>query len=283
MSILNRLNRIIRSNVTDIRTGGQSGSIDRAVGEMETSLKEARRQRARLRQQEKKLIAAIRRSRDKADEWEERAMMALKRNAEDLARDALIARNDALDEAARLREELEEQRRYMQDIESALEALEMKLEGTRSKLRASSPSRSSRRISDESEWDAEFRRRVQGRSGDSGGSGASSGPSSERRRQAGIRSRSYESEESFDTDKIFSEMDRMGSKIDEYTAEVEAMRELSDENLRDPGRTRLEERFRDLEGRSQTRELKDRAEREDRGDYDRDRDNLADLKKKFED
>lgn len=255
MSILNRLNRIIRSNVSDLRNAGQSSSLDSALGEMESSLKEAQRQKAKLRQQEKKLVAAIHQQRDKADQWEERAMMALKQDEEDLARDALAVRNDALERASELREELEEHRMYLQDIESALEALEMKLEGTRGRMQASGPSQRPQRVRNESAWDAEFRRRVGDRGGDARPerSGSGSGSSS-----------------TFEDSRLFDEMDRMGAKVDAYEAEVEAMRELSDENLRDPDRRRLEERFRNLEGRDR-----------DRGDSGND--DLADLKKKFED
>ncbi len=265
MSILNRLNRIIRSNVSDLRNAGQSSSLDQALGEMESSLKDARRQKAKLRQDEKRLVAAIRQQRDKADQWEERAMMALKQGEEDLARDALAVRNEALDKAAALREDLEEHRMYLQDIESALEALEMKLEGTRGRLRASGPSsRRPQRIRDESDWDAEFRRRV----GVKGGATRTTAPRdsdvSERERRDYTRD-----------DRLFDEMNRMGSKIDAFEAEVEAMRELSDDNLRDPGRRRLEERFRRLENRDGD----ERGEKR-RGDSG---DDLADLKKKFED
>jgi phage shock protein A len=273
MSILNRLNRIIRSNVSDLRNAGQSGSVDQALGEMETSLKDARRQKAVLRQQEKKLVGAIRQSRDKADQWEERAMMALQKGEEDLAKDALIVRNEALEKASELREELEEHRMYLQDIESALEALEMKLEGTRGRLRGSQAPVKRRR--DESDWDAEFRRRV----GDSSSGEASRSSTSGRRTTGSSSSRpsssrpstsSYSSRRStFEDDRLFDEMDRMGSKIDAFEAEIEAQRELSGDDFADPGRRKLEERFRNLETR----------EREDRDD---DTDDLSDLKKKFE-
>jgi phage shock protein A len=257
MSIMNRLNRIIRSNVSDLRGESRSESIDQVLGEMETSLRDARRQAVILRRQEKKLVAAIREQRDKADQWEDRAMMALKQGEEDLARDALKVRNEALERASSLREELDDQRVYAQDIDSAIQALEMKLEGTRGKFGSLGSSRragraSSRTRSDEGAWDAEFRRRVEGND--------APGAADEDRGGAG-----------FHDERLFREVDRMGSKINEFEAEVEAMRELSDENLRDPGRSRLDERFRELERRR-------RSERDDSG-----HDDLADLKKKFED
>lgn len=287
MSILNRLNRIIRSNVSDLRSGGRSESLDQALGEMESSLKDARRQKVQLHRQEKKLVAAIRQQRDKADQWEERAMMALKRGEEDLAREALLVRNEAMDEAAKLREELEEHRMYLQDIDSALEALELKLEGTRGRLRSSSaPSRRPRSMRNESDWDAEFRRRVEGQGGQRQGDQRQGDQrqGGEDRRGEGISSstrRRFEADEyssrrgPLDDDRLFDEVDRMGSKIDAFEAEVEAMRELSDDNLRDPGRRRLEERFRRLEDRDRG---DDTARRSGGGS-----DDLADLKKKFED
>ena len=266
MSFLDRLNRIVRSNISDLRGDSRPQSLDRVLGEMESSLRDARREKAQLRKAEKKLVARIRQARDKADQWEERAMMALKKGEEDLAKDALVVRNEALDEAAGLREELEEHRMYLQDIDSALEALEMKLEGTRSRLRASAPSSSGRprNLRHESDWDREFRRRVQGRGEEA------SGPTPSGRR----RSAAAGDEGDFGAGRILDEMDRMGSKIDAYEAEVEAMRELSDENLSDPERARLERRFRDLEGRRG-------GERREGKDVDSGRDNLADLKEKF--
>lgn len=280
MSILNRLNRIIRSNVSDLRQAGQSSSLEGALGEMESSLKDARRQKAKLRQDEKRLVAAIRQQRDKADGWEDRAMMALKQGEEDLARDALAVRNEALDKAAGLREKLEEHRMYLQDIESALEALEMKLEGTRGKLRASgSSSGRSRRIREESDWDAEFRRRVGDKRGGEESSRRANSSSSSASSEPGYTEGSYTED-----DRLFNEMDRMGAKIDAFEAEVEAMRELSDDNLRDPGRRRLEERFRNLEDRERGgRGDRDQRNRDQRNRDQGPSDDLADLKKKFED
>ena len=107
-----------------------------------------------MRREDKQLAEAVRRARDKADQWEERAVMALKSDEEDLARDALVVRNEALEEAERLREDLEEHRMYLRDVESALEALEMKLEGARGR----SSGRRRERVRDAGSWDSEFRR-----------------------------------------------------------------------------------------------------------------------------
>lgn len=262
MSIMNRLNRIIRSNVSDLRGDSGPDSINKLIAEMESSLRDAKRQAVILRRQEKKILNEIRAHRDSAEQWEERAMMALKRQQEDLARDALQVRNEALDQAADLREELDAQRVHADDINSAIQALEMKMAGARGRARNTGNARRSGRMSgrarsSESAWDAEFRRRVEGQ-GDAAP-----------RSYADPRGFADEDDASdFQDDRLFREVDRMGSKIDEFEAGVEAMRELSDENLRDPGRSKLDARFRELERRRQ----------KDAG-----RDDLAALKKKFED
>ncbi|AWV89852.1 PspA/IM30 family protein [Bradymonas sediminis] len=256
MSIMNRLNRIIRSNVSDLRGDTGPDSIDKLLSEMESSLRDAKRQAMILRRQEKKLLAEIRAHRESAEQWEDRAMMALKRQQEDLARDALAVRNEALEQAAELREELEAQRVHAEDINRAIQALEMKMAGARGKARNAGNARAGGRVtqrprSSESAWDAEFRRRVEGQ-----GAAAPSSYSAD------------DDASDFQDERLFREVDRMGSKIDAFEAGVEAMRELSDEELFDPGRSKLDARFRELERRRQR---------------DTDRDDLAALKKKFED
>lgn len=269
MSILDRLNLLVRSN---INSGlGRQGSTQgrKALAEFESSLRDARREKARLRRDEAQLVANIRSARDKADQWEDRAMLALRNGDEDLAREALHVKNQTMRQAADYREELAEYRAQIQDLERALEALEHKLEGTKSRLQAQQQkdkdaSKPSRRLSgdvDESQWEAEFRRRAAARKGSD-------------------QPLDPEVNPTFDTSREFSEMDRMASKIDGMEAEIEAMRELDD--VGGDGRAaKLESIFRTLENRRQLDEAKksSRPADDDKPPVD---DDLADLKKKFE-
>ncbi len=274
MSILDRLNLLIRSNINDTLGRQGSGSARRALSEMEGSLRQARRRQAELRRGEKQLIAQVREARDKADQWEDRAMMALRDGDEELAREALVVKNRAMRDARQLRDQLDDHRAHMQDIERALEALEHKLEGTRSRMRAISREKKdtsgdrSPRLGDDrkgARWDRKLEQR-----GRSTSRSAASDP---------------ELSESFDTSREFSEMNRMASKIDGMEAEIEAMRELDDISGGDSRRAELERIFRSMEQRGRP----SRDDRKRRGSRDRDRsdeppidDDLADLKKKFE-
>lgn len=262
MSILNRLNLLIRSNLNDALSSRNDTSLRSAFREMESSLRDARRQQVELRAGEKRLIAQIRGVREQADQWEDRAVLALRHGDEELAREALIVKNRTLREADRLRDQLEEHRAYMRDISSALEALEMKLESTRGRMQAISQDRQSARQSGatqrpatfrtESDWDAELRRRTQA------GEGV--------RQPATHREPPTEYDRSFDVDPELREFDRMSSKIDSMEAEIDAIRELGmgGDDLIDPRKGELEGIFRKMENKRQTN------------------DDLADLKKKFE-
>lgn len=255
MSLLDRLNLLVRSELSDLRKRDTS----RGFSDMQSSLRDAKRQQIELRRSEKKLIEQIRAAREKADQWEDRAVLALKSGDEDLAREALIVKNRALDEADRLRDELEDQRAYLKDISSALEALEMKLSGAKNRIESERNSSRSGSYREESSWDAEMKRRLNKRDdGNDGNEGLESIGGSSTRPTGDIEG------EEFGTGRHFQEFDRMSSKINAMEADIDAMRELSGDDWIDPRRRELEDIFSKME----------KTKRTD--------DDLSDLKKKFE-
>ncbi|RAL23637.1 hypothetical protein DL240_05615 [Lujinxingia litoralis] len=270
MSILDRLNLLIRSNLNE-SSRGERGGTRRGFQDVESSLRDARRQQAELRRGEKQLIEQIRAEREKVDQWEDRAMLALRNGDEDLAREALVVKNQAMTQARRLRDQLDDHRAYMQDIARALEALEHKLEGTRGKMQAASSRQNAGRSTprNESDWDAELRRRMEARE---------RGQAPEESPQAPAGGSPEVDDETFDTTRSMREFDRMSSKIDSMEAEIEAMRELSDIGG-DPRRAELDSIFSRLEARKpRSKAPSPREERSPRSDHD----DLADLKRKFQ-
>lgn len=256
MSILDRLNRLVRSNISDAadRTGE---TLRSALDDMESSLREARRQQAEMRRTERDLINDIRERRDEADEWEERAMMALQNDDEDLAREALKEKNRAMHKAEQLREELRAHRSHMEDISASLDALEQKLQGQKQRLEGD---RGDKKLTSD---------RGGGRS---------------RRRDASDRDERDETatpyDDVFDTDEKMETFDRMAGKINSMEAEIEAMRELSDIGGGDSRRDRLERIFRKMESKA------DRGGREEKNPDERDgreeRDDLSGMKSRMD-
>ena len=115
MSILDRLNLLIRSNINDTSSSGRS-AFRSTMRDMESSLRDARRQLAELRVNERKLVENIRQERQQVDRWEDRAIMALQNGDDDLARSAIMEKNKIQREVDRLHEQLDDHRAYMRDI-----------------------------------------------------------------------------------------------------------------------------------------------------------------------
>jgi phage shock protein A len=280
-SILDRLNLLVRSNLNDLSDGLRPGSSG-PLRDMESSLRDARRQLAELRTNETSLSRRIRELRDKADSWEDRAVLALRSGDEDLAREALIVKNETMREAERLRDQLDDQRAYIRDMQTSLEALEMKIDGARGRLqsrerdrgaRRSSPSPSTRR--GERDWDAEMRRRMSDRGeGDYRDRDRDRGRDYDRppARQGRYEGPLAGTDGDFadgpeHAQRAFREFDRMSRTIDAMEAQVDAASELADvdDPLVDPRRVELDRIF-------------DRMEKRKRTD-----DDLSDLKARFSD
>ena len=283
MSILDRLNLLVRANINDRSTDARS-----TLGQMNTSIKDARRELARVRAGEKQIVEQVRAHRQKVDQWEDRAMLALKHGDEDLAREAIVMKNRAERDMEGIRDQLDNHRAHIRDIESALEALEMKLEGTRSRIDHDRYERTGARApaGSERDWDAEMQRRLNARGRD-GQRPDQTPPRRYEPRQDDARDASpsrgaaYDSlRRSFSQDagapssdgwvgdapqtrQTFENFDRMSRKIDEMEADIDAIRELSDDELMDPRKVELDRIFNDME---QTK----RAD-----------DDLSDLKRKF--
>lgn len=272
MSILDRLNLLVRANLNEV--SARAGSAwQGTLRDMESSLRDAHRQLAELRADERRLVDQVRAKREKVDQWEDRAMMALKSSDEDLAREAIIIKNQTMREVERLREQLDSHRTYMRDMESSLEALQVKLDASQSRMRNErgaivsgqgqyTPSTPSGRQAPrhEDSWDAELRRRLADRNGDAPVASASQAP-----RTPAPSSRPYLDSTPFDTDTSFETMDRMAQNIAEMEARVDAASELSgdDDLLIDPRRRELDNIFDKMETNKKTG------------------DDLNDLKRKF--
>ena len=276
MSILDRLNLLVRANLNESLTTERSSSQRALFSDMESSIRDARRELAQVRAGERQLAQLMRQERERADQWEERAMLALRHGDDDLAREALRVKNTAMRELERLRDQLDGHRAHMRDIERALEALEMKLEGARGRLQARQPdahaSTPPSSVRDERDWDAELRRRMQQReqtspSSSSSSSASTSAPSSSTRGHDGWASpppKTSRERDVFDVSETSQHFDRMSQRISQMEAKIDAVRELSDDELMDPRKVELERIFGEME------------------DKKRAADDLSDLKKRFE-
>lgn len=222
MSVLKRMNMLVRSNLNDLSS--RLGRRD-MLREVDTSLREAKTQQVEARAMERRQLKQYEALLDEGAEWEHRAELALRAGDEGLARQALARKQKVLRRANAIKETLDEQQAYLIDLERSMQAIEVKFDGMRDHQRAlggtsatgRSPSRYAR--SDRTLADAEL-----GSLGDR---------------------------------ETFDKFDAMADRISDAEAQFEAMRELSGESdgaTRDGGG--LEDRFRQLEAGRQLKQLK---------------------------
>ena len=138
MGILDRINLLIRSNVADLtrRSDSPDRALDRTIGEMESSLREARVQLSRCESAERSLHSKWRRTREEALDWEDKAMESLRLGDEERAREYLVEKHKIDGRSKQLKEELEQQREYIADLARSLDALNVKLESATGRRRA---------------------------------------------------------------------------------------------------------------------------------------------------
>ncbi|GAA5337902.1 PspA/IM30 family protein [Thermus antranikianii] len=130
MTLLDRLSRLIRANLSDLlrRAEDPEKIINQALEDMKEALREAREQVAAAMAEGKRLEREVESHLQEATLWEEKAKEALKAGREDLAKEALRRRKRALDLAEGFKQQAEEQKSLVNRLLTQLKALEAKID-----------------------------------------------------------------------------------------------------------------------------------------------------------
>lgn len=131
MSIIDRLQMLVRSEVNDLR-GRSKNQTD-----VKATLEEAKRALSEVRANERSLNRRYQDVLDEVQRYEDKAVSALRAGNERLAKELLERKQDAERRAAVLRRDLDEQREYLEDLRRSLEALQIRLDASRERRRAS--------------------------------------------------------------------------------------------------------------------------------------------------
>jgi phage shock protein A len=191
MGIFSRLAQLIKSNLNDLisRSEDPEKMLNQVVLEMNNQLVEAKKQVAASIADEKRLAKQFETEQGNAQEWERRAMMALRAGNEELAKEALARKREYDELAATLKDQWTKQKTAVEQLKKALRLLSDKIEEAKRK----------RNILVARKKRAEAQRAIQ-------------------ETMSGLRDQS-----SFET------FDRMSQKIDQLEAEAEAESELAEE------------------------------------------------------
>ncbi len=190
MGILDRIRTVLKSNINALISKAEDPEkmLNQLLMDMNENLLEAKKQVALSIADEKKLERQALENKAQGDEWEKKAMLAVKAGKDDLAKEALLRKQEYDGYAASFQKEYETQHASVEQLKDALRQLQAKIEeaGRKKNLLIARAKR------------AEAQKQIQQTMGSLGANS------------------------SFDT------FDRMTQKVDQIEAEAEAAKELNE-------------------------------------------------------
>ncbi|MGD0675226.1 MAG: PspA/IM30 family protein [Polyangiaceae bacterium] len=135
MGIFSRLAQLIRSNLNDLisRSEDPEKMLNQVVLDMNNQLVEAKKQVAASIADEKRLAKQFEQEAANAQEWERRAMMALRAGNEVLAKEALARKREYDEIAKTLQDQWTKQKTAVDQLKTALRLLNDKIEEAKRK------------------------------------------------------------------------------------------------------------------------------------------------------
>ena len=130
MGIFSRLKTLISSNVNDMISKAEKPEkmLNQLIIDMQTQLLESKRAVALAIADEKKLEREVANQESQAQEWEKKAMLAVRAGQDDLAREALLRKQEYDGAAAEYRKQWESQKESVERLKESLRELQNKIE-----------------------------------------------------------------------------------------------------------------------------------------------------------
>jgi len=135
MGIFTKLSTLIRSNLNDLiaRAENPEKMLNQIIDDMRGQLTKAKQEVAVAIADERKLKSQAEDEARQAQDWEKRAMIAVKQNRDDLARQALLRQQEHGERAQSLHETWERQASETERLKDSLRQLNSKIEEARRK------------------------------------------------------------------------------------------------------------------------------------------------------
>ncbi len=129
MSILTRIRTLISANINAMIDAAEDPEkmVEEYLRQLRQQLEDARAATAMAMADETRLRAQYERHKSQADEWQRKAEIAVQRDQDDLAREALTRRSTAQKLVDSYQSQWESQRDQVQDLREALAKLEAKI------------------------------------------------------------------------------------------------------------------------------------------------------------
>jgi phage shock protein A len=135
MGIFQKLSLLLRSNINDAiaRAENPEKVLNQLISDMREQLSKAKQEVAVAIADEQKLRAQVEEEARQAAEWEKRAMLAVKEERDDLAKQALVRQQEHSERAATLEETWRKQAEETEKVKASLRELNDKIEEAKRK------------------------------------------------------------------------------------------------------------------------------------------------------
>ncbi len=135
MGIFDRFSTLLRSNINDLisRAENPEKMLNQLIADMKGQLSKAKQQVASAIADEKKLQADAEAMKKQAEDWERRAMLAVQEGRDDLAKQALMRFNEAMQGAQQLHETWVKHKAETENLKGSLRQLNDKIEEAKRK------------------------------------------------------------------------------------------------------------------------------------------------------
>ena len=135
MGIFQKLSLLLRSNINDAiaRAENPEKVLNQLIADMREQLSKAKQEVAVAIADEQKLRSQVEEEVRQAKEWEKRAMLAVRENRDDLAKQALVRQQEHADRGAALEETWRRQAQETEKVKVSLRDLNEKIEEAKRK------------------------------------------------------------------------------------------------------------------------------------------------------
>lgn len=129
MGFLSRLAQLIKSNINDLinKSEDPEKMLNQVIVDMNQQLVEAKKQVAVAIADEKRLYKQLGNEAKKSEEWERKAMLAVRSGDDDLAKEALLRKKEHDSISAQYQEQWQRQKTLTDQLKTALKALNHKI------------------------------------------------------------------------------------------------------------------------------------------------------------
>lgn len=135
MGIFQRISTLLKSNINDLisRAENPEKVLNQSIDDMRSQLGKAKQEVAGAIADARKLQQQVEKEKKQAEEWEQRAMLAVQENRDDLAKQALMRHSEHLQNAQSMHETWVRQKAETEQLKNALRQLNDKIEEAKRK------------------------------------------------------------------------------------------------------------------------------------------------------